>query len=78
MPGRLGDPQRFRVGDKSAVAHQWARWLHNPCRLGVPNASQWGTKSAVADRWAHRLHVIFFAVNVCKKNARLCNFLFLW
>ena len=23
-------------GTKSAVAHKWAQWLHNPCRLGDP------------------------------------------
>ena len=23
-------------GQKSEVAHKWARWLHHPCRLGDP------------------------------------------
>ena len=24
-------------GAESEVAHNWARWLHNPCRLGGPH-----------------------------------------
>ena len=43
-------------GTKLAVAHKWAKWLHNPYGLGVPNASERGTKSKVAHKWAGWLH----------------------
>ena len=31
-----GHRPRFSASAKSQVAHQWARWLHNPCHLGGP------------------------------------------
>ena len=29
-------PSVSERGPESEVAHEWARWLHNPCRLGEP------------------------------------------
>ena len=29
-----GVPTASERGAESDVAHNWARWLHNPCRLG--------------------------------------------
>ena len=35
-PAAWGVPTASEQGDKSEVAHKWARWLHHPCRLGDP------------------------------------------
>ena len=52
-----GVPNALEHGAKSAMAHKWVRWLHNPCHLGgVPNASERGTKLAMAHKWAKWLH----------------------
>ena len=37
-----GSPPRQSRGEKSEVAHKWAKWLHHPCRLGDPNCFGWG------------------------------------
>ena len=64
--GRIGDithavwrvPNALERRRKSAVAHKWADWLHNPCRLGgVPNASERGIKSAVPHMSVDWLHI---------------------
>ena len=36
-PAAWGVPTASERGTESHVAHQWARWLHNPCRLGGPH-----------------------------------------
>ena len=41
---------------KSAMAHMWEDWLHNPRRLQFPDASKQGTKSEVAHKWADWLN----------------------
>ena len=51
-----GVPNATERETKSATAHKWAKWLHNPGRLGVPNASKPGTKSAMARSWDMWLH----------------------
>ena len=38
------------------MAHEWARWIHNPYLHGVPTASQRGAQSQVAQKWARWLH----------------------
>ena len=47
-PAASGIPYASERGEKSEVAHLWARWLHHPCRLGIPSASERGAKSEVA------------------------------
>ena len=37
-------PQRLKAWVKSAVAHKWADWLHNPCHLGGPQRFGAGDK----------------------------------
>ena len=52
-----GIPNALERGTKSAVAHKWANWLHDPHRPGgVPNASEQGTKSGLPHKWADWLH----------------------
>ena len=41
-PCRLGDPHRFRAGEKSEVAQLWAKWLCHPYRLGDPHRCRAG------------------------------------
>ena len=43
MPPR-GVPTASKRGAKSEVAHNWARWLHNPCGLGGPERFRVGGK----------------------------------
>ena len=35
-PAVLGVPNASEWETKSAVAHKWAHWLHNPCCVGGP------------------------------------------
>ena len=37
-----GVPTALGQGDKSGVAHKWARWLHHPRRLGSPHRRRAG------------------------------------
>ena len=39
-----GVPTALELGQKSELAHKWARWLHNPCRLGGPHRFRAGGK----------------------------------
>ena len=39
-----GGPSGSERGIKSEMAHEWARWLHNPCRLGEPHRFRAGDK----------------------------------
>ena len=39
-----GVPNTSERGTKSAIAHKWAGWLHNPCRLGGPQRFKGGDK----------------------------------
>ena len=43
-PCRLGDPLRYRAGDKFSGGRLLARWLHHPCRLGDPLRFKSGDK----------------------------------
>ena len=36
-PAASGIPTASERGAESEVAHEWARWLHNPCSLGDPH-----------------------------------------
>ena len=55
-PTAWGVPTASERGAESEVAHEWARWLHNPFRMGVPTSSPWGGKSEVAHKWARWPH----------------------
>ena len=35
-PAAWGVHNASEQGTKSAMAHKWAGWLHNPCRQGGP------------------------------------------
>ena len=35
-PAAWGVPSALERGERSQVAHKWARWLHNPCLPGGP------------------------------------------
>ena len=39
-----GVPTSSERGPKSAVAHKWAEWLHNPYRLGGPQRFKAGNR----------------------------------
>ena len=43
-PAASGIPTASERGEKSEVAHKWARWLHHPCRLGDPHRFKAGGK----------------------------------
>ena len=51
LPSRGAPPLQSR-GEKSEVAHKWAKWLRHPCRLGDPQHCRAGGKSEVAHLWA--------------------------
>ena len=36
-PAAWGVPTASERGAESEVAHDWAKWLHNPCCLGGPH-----------------------------------------
>ena len=57
-PAVEGVPNASERATKLAVAHKWARWLHNPCPRGggVPNASKHETISLLAPKWAWWLY----------------------
>ena len=44
-PAASGIPTASERGQKSGVAHLWARWLRNPCRLGDPLRFRAGGKN---------------------------------
>ena len=59
-PAAWGVPTASERGAESEVAHEWARWLHNPFRMGVPTSSPWGGgKPEVAHKWARWPHSPF-------------------
>ena len=43
-PAASGIPTASKRGAKSEVAHEWARWLRNPCRLGEHHRFRAGGK----------------------------------
>ena len=43
-PAVLGIPTASEQGEKSEVAHNWAKWLRHPCRLGDPHRLRAGGK----------------------------------
>ena len=43
-PAVSGIPTASERGQKSEVAHLWAKWLHHPCRLGDPHRFRAGGK----------------------------------
>ena len=47
-----GSPPLQSGGEKSEVAHKWAKWLPDPCRIGDPHRFRAGAKSEVAHKWA--------------------------
>ena len=42
--GDWGVPNALERGEKSEVAHKWARWLHDPCRLEGPHHFRAGAR----------------------------------
>ena len=43
-PAVSGIPTASEQGEKSEVAHNWAKWLRHPCRLGDPHRLRAGGK----------------------------------
>ena len=43
-PAVSGIPTASERGEKSEVAHKWAKWLRRPCRLGDPHRFRAGCK----------------------------------
>ena len=54
MTATQGVPNSSR-GTKSALAHKWADWLHNPCHLEGPQRFGRGEKLP-AHMWADGFH----------------------
>ena len=56
-PCRLGDPLRFRAGDKIRSGPLVGRGGYiTPAAWGIPSASERGAQSEVAHKWARWLH----------------------
>ena len=43
-------------GAKSAAAHNWADWLHNPCLMGGGHILEQETQQTMAHKWGDWLH----------------------
>ena len=55
-PAVSGIPTAAERGEKSEVAHKWAKWLRRPCRLGDPHRFRAGGKIRSGPKVAKWLH----------------------
>ena len=57
-----GVPNASEQGGKSAVAHKWANWLHNPYRLGGSPTLQSGGQN---HKWPTSGRIGYITHTVC-------------